>query len=181
MPHTASKTDTNRDERDLIWVLTRVPGLPVVDCAKNSNNLAPRCPMLSAIDMTAKTFFERLYLVSGLAPIGAPGQLSLYSNPPTAHYLAISPFPCKHFPMWPLFFPVSTFRNLAESQYPFYFLFLVLNPHSPRADPFQKSFHGKSDKTTDANKSATPLESCIGWRVPGLGQITWRIVLTKSD
>ena len=51
---------------------TRVPGLPIRDCAGSSKNLAQMCPKLSAIDMTGKTFFERLYLVPGLGTFG-PG------------------------------------------------------------------------------------------------------------
>ena len=46
----------------------RVPGLPIRDCAGSSNNLAQMCPKLSAIHVTQKTFFERLYLVAGLSP-----------------------------------------------------------------------------------------------------------------
>jgi len=44
----------------------RVPGLPIRDCAKGCNNCAQMCAQLSATDVTAKTFFERLYLVLGL-------------------------------------------------------------------------------------------------------------------
>ena len=49
------------------WIFTvRVPGLPIRDCAGNSNNLVQMCPKLSAIDVKEKTFFERLYLVLAL-------------------------------------------------------------------------------------------------------------------
>jgi len=47
---------------------TRVLGLPIGDCAGSSNNLVPRGTKLSATDVTAKAFFERLYLVLGLSP-----------------------------------------------------------------------------------------------------------------
>jgi len=47
----------------------RVPGLPIGNCADISNNLVQRVAKVSAIDVTAKTFFERLYLVSGLRNI----------------------------------------------------------------------------------------------------------------
>jgi len=50
---------------------SRVPGLPIRDCAASSNNLVPRGTKVSAIGVTAKTFFERLYVILGLAPIGA--------------------------------------------------------------------------------------------------------------
>jgi len=43
-------------------VLKRVPGLPVTDCAVSSNNLAPWCPKVSAIDVTAQTIFERRFV-----------------------------------------------------------------------------------------------------------------------
>jgi len=82
----------------------RVPGLPIRDCAGSSNNLAPRCPKLSAIDVTAKIFFERLYLVLGLAPICALSQLSVCSHTPTVHSPAISRFPCNFFQKWPFNF-----------------------------------------------------------------------------
>jgi len=43
----------------------RVPGLPIRDCARGCNNRDPTWPKLSAIDVTSKTFFERVYLVLG--------------------------------------------------------------------------------------------------------------------
>ena len=46
----------------------RVPGHPIGNCAGSSNNLVPRGAKLSAIDVKAKAFFERLYLVLGLSP-----------------------------------------------------------------------------------------------------------------
>jgi len=49
----------------------RIWGLPIRDCVVSSNNFAPRCSKLSAIDVTVKTIIERFYLVSGLAPICA--------------------------------------------------------------------------------------------------------------
>jgi hypothetical protein len=47
----------------------RVPGLPIRDCARGCNNRAQMCSQLSAISVTAKTFFEHLYLVLGLRKI----------------------------------------------------------------------------------------------------------------
>jgi len=47
---------------------TLVQVLPTGDCAGSSNNLVPRGAKLSAIDETAKAFFERLYFVLGLSP-----------------------------------------------------------------------------------------------------------------
>ena len=39
----------------------RVPGLPIRNCAGSSNLLVPRGTKVSAIDVTQKLFFERLY------------------------------------------------------------------------------------------------------------------------
>ena len=50
------------------------------ECKANSNNLAARYPKLSAIDVTEKAFFERLYLVLGLVPTDALGELSVCST-----------------------------------------------------------------------------------------------------
>jgi hypothetical protein len=79
----------------------RVPGLPIRNCARSSNNRGPRWLKLSAIDVTVKTVFERLYLVSGLAPIGALSQLSVCSHTPTAQSTTISRFLCNFFPSGP--------------------------------------------------------------------------------
>jgi len=98
------------------WCLARarVPGLRIRDCTVSSNNLAPGCPKLSAIDVTAKTILERFDSVSGLTPIYAPSQLSLCTHNPTAHSPAISRFPCNFFRKWPLNFLVSTIRQVIE-------------------------------------------------------------------
>jgi len=48
---------------------TRVPGLPIRDCARGCNHRGQSRPIMSAIDVTAKTFFERLYLVLELRKI----------------------------------------------------------------------------------------------------------------
>ena len=49
-----------------MYTNARVPGLPIGDCARGCNNRDPTWPKLSAIGMTPKTFFERVYLVLGL-------------------------------------------------------------------------------------------------------------------
>ena len=49
-------------------VQCKVQGLPIGNCAGSSNNLVLRGTKLSAIDMTAEAFFERLYLVLGFSP-----------------------------------------------------------------------------------------------------------------
>ena len=47
----------------------RVPRLLIGDCADSLNISVQRCTTVSAIDVTAKTLFERLYLISGLSPL----------------------------------------------------------------------------------------------------------------
>ena len=93
-------------------VLARVPGLPIRDYAVSSNNLVQRRSKLSAIDVTAKTMFERLYLVPGRTPIYAPSQLSLCTHTPTTHSPAISRFPCNFFRKWPIICLVSMIRQV---------------------------------------------------------------------
>ena len=55
---------------NLLCVVLRVPGLPIRDCAGDCNNRKHTRTQLSAIDVTEKTFFERLYLVLGLGTFG---------------------------------------------------------------------------------------------------------------
>jgi len=47
-------------------VAVRVSGLPIRDCSGSCNRSLPRCTNVSAIDVTAKKFLERLYLDLGL-------------------------------------------------------------------------------------------------------------------
>lgn len=47
-----------------VLIVGRVPGLLIRACAGCPNNLAPRCPNLSAIDVTTKAIIEGLMLVS---------------------------------------------------------------------------------------------------------------------
>jgi len=91
---------------------TRVPGLSIRDCARGCNNRAQMCPQLSAIDVTAKTFFERLCLVLGLRKI-APWVNCLYApTTSTIHFTTISRFLCNCFPrMAPQFFLSSWFTK----------------------------------------------------------------------
>jgi hypothetical protein len=77
---------------------SRVPGLPVRNCARVSNNLVPRGTKVNAIDVTTKTFFERLYLFPELSPSKAPSQLSVCPHTPTVHTTTISRFPCNFLP-----------------------------------------------------------------------------------
>jgi hypothetical protein len=84
------KTDTHFPQTPALQ--RRVRGLPIGDCAGSSNNLVPTCLNLIAIEVTEKTFFERLYLVTGLVPIFALNQLPICSHPPTVLMPAISRF-----------------------------------------------------------------------------------------
>jgi len=59
------------------WYWRRVPG----NCAGSSNNLVPRGIKLSAIDVTAKAFFERLYLVLGVSPFEPESTVLTHPHP----------------------------------------------------------------------------------------------------
>ena len=48
-------------------LLKRVPGLPIRDCGRSSNNLMPKNAKVNAIDVTTKLISEHLVLVPGQA------------------------------------------------------------------------------------------------------------------
>ena len=48
------------------WATVRVPGLPIRDCARGCDHCDHTRPQLRTTDVTEDTFFERLYLVSGI-------------------------------------------------------------------------------------------------------------------
>jgi len=48
----------------------RVPGLHIRECARACTNRGQSRPIMSAIDVTAKILFERLYLVLGMGTFG---------------------------------------------------------------------------------------------------------------
>jgi len=60
----------------------RVQGLPVRDCTGSCNRSVQRCTSVNAIVVTAKTFFERFYLVPGPSPfvprVNRPTQSIMY-------------------------------------------------------------------------------------------------------
>ena len=92
----------------------RVLGLPIRDCAGRFNNCVPRRPKLSAIDITGRAIFERLYLVPGLCPI-EPQVNCPHALPPPL--LTPQPFlnfqsSCNFFRKWPLIFLVSEIRQV---------------------------------------------------------------------
>jgi len=102
------------------WTPTRVPGLPIRDCARGCTNRGQSRPIMSAIDVTAKTVFERLYLVLGLCIIAPWVNCPCAPTTPTVHCTTISQFPCNFFPrMAPHFFDHhDSPSNLAKSRYP---------------------------------------------------------------
>jgi len=86
---------------------TRVPGLPISNCAGSCNNLVTRVTKVSAIDVT-KSILCVFVLVSGLALFG------LESSPhtPTVHLKTISRFPNILPPLWPLNFCQHTIHRV---------------------------------------------------------------------
>jgi len=95
---------------------TRVPGLPIRDCARGCNNCVHTRAQMSAIDVTKKILFERLYLVPGMrtfAPwVNCPyAQLRLFTPQLFLDFCAI------FFPEWPLNFWVIPIHQVI-SRYP---------------------------------------------------------------
>jgi len=76
----------------------RVPGLPIRDCARGCNNCVHTRAQMSAIDVTKKILFERLYLVPGMGTFGPWVNCPYALTTPTVHYTSISRFPCNFFP-----------------------------------------------------------------------------------
>ena len=94
-------------------------GTPYRDCARGCNNRAQMCAQLSAIDVTEKTFFERLYLVLGLRKIALCVSCPCAPTIPTIHCTTVSRFLCNCFArMAPHFFVHDSPSNLAKSRYP---------------------------------------------------------------
>jgi len=71
---------------------TRVPGLPIRDCARSSNNLVPRGAKLSAIDVTLKVFFQRLYWFQDWAHLSPESTVRVLPHPHCSlnNYFSIS-------------------------------------------------------------------------------------------
>jgi len=106
-------------QRHIQVVRSRVQGLPIKDCARGCINRGYMWLQLSAIDMTEKTFFERMYLVLGLRKIALCVSCPCAPTTPTVHSTTISRFLCNFFPRTaPHFFGQHDSRsNLAESRY----------------------------------------------------------------
>ena len=113
--------DSEGDNWEWRWQEIRqqpVSKLHIRNCAASSNNLTPRCPKLSAIDVIATTFFERFYLVLRFRQfvpwVNCP---CAPTPPPFTHN--ISRFPCNFIHrMAPQLFCRHDSPNLAESRYP---------------------------------------------------------------
>ena len=70
----------------------RVPVLSIGNFSESSNNLIPRVTKMSAIFLTVKAFFERLYLVLGLSPFDFESTVPMYRHPHCSleNYFSIS-------------------------------------------------------------------------------------------
>ena len=103
-----------------ICVARRIPGLPIRDCARGCNICVNMRAQMSAIDVTKKILFERLYLVSGIRTFAPWVNRPYAPTTPTVHSTTISRFPWNFFPrMTPHFFGHhDSPSNLAESRYP---------------------------------------------------------------
>jgi len=104
----------------LVSIPSRLPGLPIRDCAGSSNSLAQMRPKLSTTNVTAEVIFERLYLVPGLGPFGPRVNGPYVSTTPTVHPTTISRLPCNFFPRMDPHFAGQhdSPSNPAESRYP---------------------------------------------------------------
>jgi len=63
----------------------RVPGLPVKDYTRGCTNRGQSRQMMSAIDLTTKMLFERLYLVPGMGTFGPWINCPYAPTTPTVH------------------------------------------------------------------------------------------------
>jgi len=94
----------------------RVPGLPIRDCARGCNNRVQKCAYLSTIDVTARTFFERLYLVLRLRKIAPWVNCSYASTSLIIHCTTISRFLCSFCPRTaPQFFSIMIYQVIWPS------------------------------------------------------------------
>jgi len=107
---------------------------------------------------------------------------ALGAHVPTSRSATISQFPCNFFPEWPLnFFGLhDSPSNLAESRYPRY-----QTANSFRTWSYFITLSKCKEKNTKLTNNAEKcrfglLKKAVAARVPGLGQITSRIVLTKK-
>jgi len=101
---------SNINQHTYYSYMTRVLRLPVRDSVGIPNNLAPRCPKLSAIEVTlaAKSIFECLYLVPGSRQFAPFVTIPYAPTPPSPLTLQLlldfSVFLSNFFPEWPIKF-----------------------------------------------------------------------------
>jgi len=102
------------------WHVRRVPWFPIRDCARGCNNCVHTRPLMSAIDVTKKLLFERLYLVPGMGTFGPWVNCPYAPTTPTVHSTIISRFTCNFFTRAAphCFGHHDSPSNLAESRYP---------------------------------------------------------------
>ena len=110
----------------------RVPGLRIRDCTRDCNNCVHMRAQISAIDVTKKILFQRLYLVSGMSTFGPWVDCPYAPTTPTIHNTTISRNLCNFFPrMAPHFFGHHDLpSNLAKSLYPRRVPFATRNAHA---------------------------------------------------
>jgi len=100
-------------------VPTRVPGLPIRNCAGRSNNLVPRGTKVSAIDVTWKVFCERLYWFQDWAHLSSKSTVRVLPHPHCSLYNYISISVQFFSDVAPHFLSAyDSPSNLAESRYP---------------------------------------------------------------
>ena len=96
---------------DIVKVQGRVPGLPIRDCAGGCKSSEHKLTTMSAIHVTAKTFFECLYLVPGLSPFEPRVKCPCApTSPPFAEQLFLDFY--ESFPRRPLNFFVITIHQV---------------------------------------------------------------------
>jgi len=107
VPCSCSYTVTTRHRRIKLIEGT----LPIRDCTRSCNNRDPWRLKLSAIDVTPKTFFERLYLVLGFRKF-VPWVICPYApTTTTVHPTSIPRLPCNCAWMAPQFFLSERFNK----------------------------------------------------------------------
>jgi len=94
------------------WGVQRVPGLPIRVCARGCNNCVHTRAKMSAINVTKKIQFKRLYLVSGMSTFGPWVNCPYAPTTPTVHTTTISWFPCNFFPRMAPHFLVITIHQV---------------------------------------------------------------------
>jgi len=97
---------------------TRVPGLPIRDCARGCNNCNHTWPQINTIVVTEKILFEHFCLVLGMSTFGPWVNCPYAPTTPTVQTTLISRFMCNFFPQMAPHFCIHRHSpcNLAESR-----------------------------------------------------------------